>query len=65
MHISNLLIFGSRWFCLISISSEKFEFYEYKIYLDVEIVASSMLLHNSKFNNFSEYCVRCHALIPS
>ena len=39
MHISYLLTFGSRWLCLISISSEKFEFCEYKMYLDVEIVA--------------------------
>ena len=39
MHISNLLIFGCRWLVLISISSEKFEFYEYKMHLDVEIVA--------------------------
>ena len=43
----------------------KVEFYEYKMYLDVEIVAPFMLPHNSKFNNFSEYCVRCHFLIPS
>ena len=62
MYISNLLIFGSRSFnkfnnsCLISISSEKFEFYESKMYLDVEIVAPFMLLHNSKFNNFAEFC---------
>ena len=64
MHISNVLIFENRWLCLISISSEKFEFDEYKMYLDVEIVAPSMLLYNSKFNNFSEYYVRCHFLIP-
>ena len=64
MHISNVLIFENRWLCLISISSEKFEFDEYKMYLDVEIVAPSMLLYNSKFNHFSEYYVRCHFLIP-
>ena len=64
MHISNVLIFENRWLCLISISSEKFEFDEYKMYLDVEIVAPSMLLYSSKFNNFSEYYVRCHFLIP-
>ena len=62
MHISNVLIFENRWLCLIS--SEKFEFDEYKMYLDVEIVAPSMLLYSSKFNNFSEYYVRCHFLIP-
>ena len=56
---------GCRWLCLISICSEKFEFYEYKIYLDVEIVALFILLHNFKFNNFLEYCVRCHFLILS
>ena len=39
MHIWILLIFRSRWLCLVGISSEKFEFYEYKMYLDVEIVA--------------------------
>ena len=33
MRISDLLIFGSRWSCLISIFPEKFEFYEYKMYL--------------------------------
>ena len=65
MHMSNLLIFWCRWLCLISISSEKFEFYKYKMYLDVEIVDLIMLLHNSKFNNFSEYCVRCHFFILS
>ena len=59
MHISNVLIFENRWLCLISISSEKFEFDEYKMYLDVEIVAPFMLLYN-----FSEYYVRCHSLIP-
>ena len=64
MHLLNLLIFGNRWLCLISISLEKFEFYEYKMYLDVEIVAPLMLLYNSKFNSFSEYCIRCHFLIP-
>ena len=48
MHISDLLIFVWRWLCLIGISPEKFEFYEYKMYLDVEIVAPSTLLHNSK-----------------
>ena len=64
MYISNVLIFENRWLCLISISSEKSEFDEYKMYLDVEIVAPSMLLYNSKFNNFSEYYVRCHSLVP-
>ena len=24
-----------------------------------------LLLHNSKFNNFLEYCVICHFLIPA
>ena len=47
MHISDLLIFAWRWLCLIRISPEKFEFYKYKMYLDVEIVAPSTLLHNS------------------
>ena len=65
MHKSILLIFGSRWLCLISISSEKFEFYKYKMYLDVEIVAPFMLLCNSKFNKIGEYCVRYRVLIPS
>ena len=65
MHMSNLLIFGCGWLCLISISSEKFELHKYKMYLDVEIVALFMLLHNSKFNNFSEYSVSCHFLILS
>ena len=35
------------------------------MYLDVEIVALFMLLHNFKFNNFSEYCVRCQFLVQS
>ena len=65
MHISNLLIFVCRWSCSISISSEKLEFYKYKMYLNVEIVTPFILLPNSKFNNFSEYWVRCHFLIPS
>ena len=65
MHMSNLLIFGCRWLYLISISSEKFEFYKYKMYLDVDIVALFMLLHNSKFNNFLKYCVRCYFLVLS
>ena len=56
--------FENRWLCLISISSGKFEFDEYKMYLDVEIVAPSMLQYNSKFNHFSEYYVRCHFVIP-
>ena len=43
----------------------KFEFCEYKMYLNVEIVVPSMLLYNSKFNNFSENCGRCHLLTPS
>ena len=33
--------------------------------LDVEIVAPFMLLHNSKFNTFLDYCVTYHFLIPS
>ena len=64
MHISDLLIFAWRWLCLIRISPEKFEFYEYKIYLDVEIVAPSTLLHNSNII-FSKYCVRYHFLITA
>ena len=43
----------------------KVEFYKYKMYQDVEIMAPFMLLHTSKFNNFLEYCVKCHFLIPS
>ena len=50
-------IFGEV-LCLVSISSETSEFYEYKMNLDVEIVAPSTLLHNSKYNHFLEYCVR-------
>ena len=65
MHISSMLIFGYQWFCLISFSSEEFEFYKYKMYLDMEIVALFMLLHNSKFNKFLEYCARCHFLVLS
>ena len=30
MHKENLFIFGSGWWCLDSITSKKFEFYEYK-----------------------------------
>ena len=33
-----MLVVWSRWLCLISISSEKFEIHEYRMYLDVEIV---------------------------
>ena len=39
MHIQNLLIFESRWLhliILVSITSEKFEFYEYKMYQDIQ-----------------------------
>ena len=43
----------------------KVEFYEYEMYLDEEIKAPFMLPHNSKFDNFSEYYLRCHFLIPS
>ena len=43
----------------------KVEFYEYKMYLDEEIKAPFMLPHNSKFDDFSEYYLRCHFLIPS
>ena len=39
MRRQNLLNFGSRWQCLVNISSEKLEFYEYKMYLELEIVA--------------------------
>ena len=59
-HIRNAHIKSVYFF-----TSETFEFYECKMELDVEIVALSMLLHNSKFNNFSEFCVRCHFLILS
>ena len=43
----------------------KVEFYEYEMYLDEEIKAPFMLPHNSKFDDFSEYYLRCHFLIPS
>ena len=39
MHKYNLLIFESQWLHLVSNSLEKLEFYEYKMYLDVEIAA--------------------------
>ena len=34
------------------------------MYPDAEIVAPFMLIHNSKFIDFSEYCVMCHFLVP-
>ena len=43
MHKYNLLIFESQWLHLVSNSLEKFEFYEYKMYLDVEIAALNIV----------------------
>ena len=40
-YIYKTLIFESRCLCLVSISSEKFEFYEYEMYLDVKVVGST------------------------
>ena len=69
MHIRNAHIKSVNfWVTMVVFNQDllrKVEFYEYKMYLDVEIVAPFMLLPNSKFNNLSEYCVRRHFLIPS
>ena len=69
MHVRNAHVKSANFGVLMVVFNRhvfnQFEFYEYKMYLDVKIVALFMLLHNSKFNNFSEYCVRCHFLILS
>ena len=69
MHIRNAHIrsvnFGVTMVVFNQDLLRKVEFYEYKMYLDLQIVAPIMFLYNSKFNNFLEYCVRCHLLIPS
>ena len=43
MHKYNLLIFESQWLHLVSNSIEKCEFYEYNMYLDVEIAALNIV----------------------
>ena len=60
--------FADFWVTMVVSNQDllrKVEFYKYKMYQDVEIMAPFMLLHTSKFNNFLEYCVKCHFLIPS
>ena len=69
MHIRNAHIRSVNYKVTMVVFNQdllrKVEFYEYKMYLDLQIVAPIMFLYSSKFNIFLEYCVRCHFLIPS